>query len=75
MEDYIEEEHQLTRKLFNLEEIIQFTKEHRVEVLLGADYQYMCYIDYKTGDGGWGTSLTPLGALVIGIKQYKENKN
>lgn len=36
---------------------------------MGEDYQYMCYID---GDG-YSTGLTPLGALIYGIKMYKDH--
>ena len=30
--------------------------------------------NYKKGDGCYATSLTPLYALLIGIKQYNKNK-
>jgi hypothetical protein len=51
-----------------LNEIISFQLEHNVEILRGEDYQYLCYIDRK----GYGTSLTPMGALTIGVKQFKQ---
>lgn len=66
--DYFEDEHQEVRKTFNLEEVIEFSKKHRVEVIMERDLQYMCYID---GDG-YSTGLTPLGALIYGIKTYNE---
>lgn len=65
--DYFTEENKLTKKLFDLDEIIIFQMEHDVQIIRGSDYQYMCYIDKE----GYGSSLTPLGALVIGIKQFK----
>jgi len=36
--------------------------------LRGEDYQYLCYIDKE----GYGVSLTPMGALTAGIKQFKK---
>lgn len=70
MEDYFIEENELVKKLFDLDEILSFQLEHNVEILRGEDYQYLCYIDRK----GYGTSLTPMGALTIGIKQFKEHQ-
>ena len=70
MENYFEEEHSEVKKSFNLLDIIEFSKSHTVEVAVGEDYQYMCYID---GDG-YATGLTPLGALIYGIKAYKQNE-
>ena len=70
-EDYFIEENELIKKLFDLDEILAFQLEHNVEVLRGEDYQYLCYIDRK----GYGTSLTLLGALTIGIKQFKEKQS
>lgn len=67
--DYFEEEHQEVKNSFNLLDIIEFSKQHTVEVAMGEDYQYMCYID---GDG-YATGLTPLGALIYGIKVYNEH--
>lgn len=69
--DYHQEELELTRKLFNLEDVLDFTLKHRIEILLGSDYMYACYIDYKEGDGCYSSCLTPLLSLITGIKQYK----
>jgi hypothetical protein len=66
--DYFKEENELTKKLFDLDEIISFQMEHDVQIIRGADWQYMCYIDKK----GFGSGLTTMGALVIGIKQFKD---
>jgi len=67
--DYYKEENELTKKLFDLDEIIRFQMEHDVQIIREADWQYICYIDKK----GYGTCLTPMGALVIGIKQFKDH--
>lgn len=69
MSDYFIEENELVKKLFDLDEILSFQLEHNVEILRGGDYQYLCYIDGK----GYGVSLTPMAALTIGIKQFKEH--
>lgn len=66
--DYFKEEDNLVRKLFDLEEILLFQSEHDVQILREADWQYMCYIDKK----GFGSGLTAMGALVVGIKQWKK---
>lgn len=70
MIDYFIQENELTKKLFDLDEILAFQLNHNVEILRGEDYQYLCYIDRKA----YGTSLTPMGALTFGIKQYKEHQ-
>lgn len=67
--DFFKEENELTKKLFDLEEIIRFQMEHDVQIIREADWQYMCYIDNK----GFGSGLTTMGALVIGIKQFKDH--
>lgn len=69
MIDYYQKEIRGTRVLFDLEEILEFQKEHRVEVIFEADLQYMCYIDGE----GWGSGLTTLGAIVYGIRKFKKN--
>ena len=66
-ENYFQDEIELTKKLFDLDEILKFQMEYSVEILRGEDYQYMCYIDKKA----FGSGLTTIGALVIGIKQFK----
>lgn len=68
--DYFKKENELTKKLFNLDEIINFQMEHDIQIIREMDYNYMCYIDKK----GYGSTLTPMGALVIGIKQFKDNR-
>lgn len=66
----LEEELTLTKKLVDIESIIEFTKNHRVEVMFQADCQYHCYIDYKEGDGTYGSGLTPLFTMWKGIQNY-----
>ena len=70
MINYIKQEEDLIRELFDLEEIIKFQSKHRVEVILGSDYQYSCYIDGKS----YSSALTSLGGLVSGIAVYKKYK-
>jgi hypothetical protein len=67
--DYFKEENELTKKLFDLDEIINFQMEHDVQIIRESDWQYMCYIDNK----GFGSGLTTMGALVLGIKQFKNH--
>jgi len=69
--DYYLQEVELTKKLFDLNEILSFQLEHDIQIIREEDWQYLCYIDGK----GYGVSLTPLGALTIGIKQFKENND
>ena len=70
----LKDEQDWVRQNFDLEEILEFQSKHKVEILMEADYQYACYIDYKEGLGCYCSSFTPLHALVAGIKTYK-NKN
>lgn len=69
--DYIQDEINLTKALFDLDEVLQFQQTHDVQIIRGEDYQYMCYIDKEV----WGLGLTPMGALVNGIKQIKNENN
>lgn len=69
--NYFKEENELTKKLFNLDEIIEFQMKHDIQIIREADWQYMCYID----GNGYGSSLTAMCALVTGIKQFKEHMN
>ena len=67
--DYFKKENELTKKLFDLDEIIRFQMEHDIQIIRGSDWQYMCYIDKEV----FGSGLTTMGALVIGIKQFKKH--
>jgi len=64
--DYFKYENELTKKLFNLDEILEFQLTHDVQIIRGEDYQYMCYIDNQV----YATAITPLFALWYGIKCF-----
>lgn len=68
---YFLEENELTKKLFDLNEILAFQLKNDVQIIRGEDYQYICYINKEV----YGTSLTFMCALVIGIKQFKDRSN
>lgn len=72
--NYFEEENKLTRRLFNLDEVLDFCKTHRVEVLMLEDYQYGCFINAKPGDGCYATGLTPVYTMMCGIREYIKHK-
>lgn len=67
--NYLEEENNLVRKLFSLEDVIEFSLKHKMEVMRGGDYMYELYID---GKGAYSASLTFMGAVVEGVIAYKE---
>lgn len=66
--DFLEEENKITRKLFNLNEILEFQFKHDIQIVRGEDYNYMCYIDKEV----YAVGLTPMFALAYGLKRYKE---
>ena len=68
MENYFEEENKLIKENFNLDELLEFQLKHDIQIIRGADYQYLCYIDKEAYSSG----LTPMFALVFGIKIYKD---
>ena len=45
MLNYFIEENELTKHIFDLDEILAFQLENDVEIIRGEDYQYMCYIN------------------------------
>lgn len=69
--DPIKDEHEYVRKHFNIDEVVEFEKNHRVEIILGSDLQYWCFID----KGVYSTGLTTLYALITGIKIYQNELN
>lgn len=73
--NYHEEEIKFWRDKITIQEIIDFNLEHRVEVLVQADCQYHCYIDYHLvkNKGSYEIALTFFGALAGGIYKYKKN--
>lgn len=68
MADYYLEEIELTEEMFDLNEILRFQMLYDVQIIRGGDYQYVCYINKE----GYSTALTPMFALVSGIKQFKD---
>lgn len=67
----IEFENEYVKANFNLDEVIAFQNRHDVQILREADYSYHVYIDKKA----FGTALTPLCALALGIKAYKQSNS
>lgn len=57
-----------TKKLFDLDEILSFQLDHDIQIIWNEDCQYQCWIDKEA----YSAALTPMGALVYGIKQFKE---
>ena len=71
-EDYHQNEINFWKSKISFEEVEQFCNEHRVEVIMGADWQYQLYIDsQKKNDGCDEVALTFIGALFGGIYKYK----
>lgn len=68
MESYFEQENELTKKMFDLDEILYFQLYNDVQIIRGGDYNYMCYINKSV----YGIGLTPMYALSYGIKRFKE---
>lgn len=68
--DYFQSEIELTRKLFDLEQILDFQMKHDVQIIRGADWQYECYIDKACTN----VALTPMMALVLGVHFYNQKK-
>ena len=64
--DYLQQESKLIRRLFDLDEILKFQETHDIQIIRGADFVYQAWIDKVA----YGTSLTPMGSLVFGIKSY-----
>ena len=58
----------LIKKLFNLQEVIDLQIKNDIQIMRSEDYQYLCSINKKV----YATSITPIGALVIAIKNFKE---
>lgn len=67
--DPIESEIEGAVREFNLYDIVEFQRQHQVDVARGEDFQYYCYIDGAV----YATSLTFIHALVYGIIIYKKH--
>ena len=66
--DYFIEENELTKQIFDMDEILAFQLENDVQIIRGEDYQYICYINKSV----YAIALTPMFALSYGIKVFKE---
>ena len=69
-QDWLQSEIEETKALFNLEEILSFQINNSVQIVRGEDYMYCAYINGSY----YSSCITPMLALVIGIKKYKEIK-
>lgn len=65
---------ELLKKHFDLEELFNFCNNNRVEVLFADDLQFHCYINYSKGDRAYAIELNSLMAFVMGVKNYKKQK-
>lgn len=70
MSSYVKEENEIVCKRFDLDTVLTFTEQHRVEVVMGSDCQYEVYID---GEGSYASGLTAMFALWFGIENYKKD--
>lgn len=68
MELFLEETNQI-RKEFDLQEVLEVQIKNDIQIIRGADFQYVCYINKI----GYSSALTPLGALILAIKDFKKN--
>ena len=68
MSNYYIEEAITTREMFDLDAILAFQIENDVQIIRGEDYQYICYINKLV----YATALTPMFALVCGIKNFTD---
>ena len=63
----IDEENASVRQELDFAKIFEFQKTHKIEVLLGRDFLYQCWID----ESCYSQSLTPLHAFVFGVEKFK----
>lgn len=66
--NYFEEEAQETAKFFDLEKLLRYQLSYNIEVVRGADYQYLCYINKEV----FAVSLTPMFALMAGVLNHEK---
>lgn len=69
--DHFDIEEQQIGNWFDLGKVIEFQRTHDLQIIRGEDLQYGCYIDGSM----YATGLTPLGALVYGIKIFESNES
>lgn len=70
MENYFDYENKITSDIFNLDEIFEFQKNNVIEIIKECDNEYHCLINQHPAS--YAISLTPMHALVMGIKKHKE---
>lgn len=66
--DPIQDEHDYVLKHFKIEDVLNFSNKHNVEVLRGEDWQYYGYVNRQV----LGLGFTPMYALLTAIIKYKE---
>ncbi len=71
--DYHKEEIDLWNSKLSWADVEKFCASNKVEVLMQADCQYHCYINFKKGDGADAVCLTFVGALKQGIYTFVNN--
>jgi hypothetical protein len=54
----------------DIDEILNFCYNHRVEILLQDDMQFHCFIDYPENKSSYGIELDAFTSMIIGIKTY-----
>ncbi len=67
MSDHFQHEIDLTREIMDVEELLTFQLTHDIQVIRGEDYQYICYIN---GVQCGSTGLTPMYAMVTGVREW-----
>lgn len=63
-----QEENDVVERQFEIQEVLEFTSKHDVQIIRGEDYQYGCYINKEC----YFTGLTPIYSLWFGVKCYNE---
>lgn len=66
--NYIEEEVELTKKIIQIDILLDFQTEHDIQIIRGSDYNYECYIDGMC----YSVSLTPIGSMALAYEKYME---
>ena len=66
--DYFKQENEITKELFDLDDILEFQLKHDIQIIRDEAYQYCCYINGEM----YYIGMTFLGSLVTGVKIYEE---
>lgn len=66
--NYFNEENILTKKMFDLDYLLEFQLDNDIQIIRGEDYNYECWINTCC----YSAQLTPLNALVIGVATHKK---